>query len=161
MKNAIILILLFVVITMSYAGRATVVRVKDGDTIVIRASDGKNIDVRLYGIDAPEKEQSFGKAAAAALTEMIDGKRISYELMAVDFFYRAVMIIYYKEKCINEELVSMGLAWVYTEYCRDPYEEAWLIVQTLSNNRLQGIWSQEAPVAPWHWRDMKKKEGKK
>lgn len=63
---------------------ASVVRVVDGDTIVCDV-DGKEIKVRLIGIDTPEtvhpdKEvEYFGAEASAYTTEMLDGQDVSLE----------------------------------------------------------------------------------
>ncbi len=46
--------------------RGRVMRVTDGDTATIRLESGA-ITVRLYGIDAPERDQPHGKDAASGV----------------------------------------------------------------------------------------------
>ncbi len=54
----------------------TVIKVSDGDTIRILAR-GQNLKIRLSGIDAPEKDQPYGKRARKALADMVAGKNVS------------------------------------------------------------------------------------
>lgn len=50
--------------------------VADGDTFTMRC-DGKNVRVRLCGVDSPERGQpGYGKAAGA-LARLIEGKDVS------------------------------------------------------------------------------------
>jgi endonuclease YncB( thermonuclease family) len=55
---------------------AQVVGVTDGDTITAIV-DGRQIKVRLNGIDAPEKKQAFGNVSKQALSKLVFGKRVS------------------------------------------------------------------------------------
>ena len=55
---------------------AQVVGVTDGDTITTIV-DGRQIKVRLNGIDAPEKKQAFGNASKRALSDLVFGQRVS------------------------------------------------------------------------------------
>jgi endonuclease YncB( thermonuclease family) len=36
---------------------ATVIRVTDGDTLVVRTAEFEDVKIRLFGIDAPESRQ--------------------------------------------------------------------------------------------------------
>ena len=47
-------------VTVAWEGK--VVEIADGDTITV-LQDRKQVKIRLYGIDTPEKGQAFGKAA--------------------------------------------------------------------------------------------------
>ena len=40
--------------------QGNVVAVSDGDTVKVLGSDNQSFSIRLMGIDAPEKSQSFG-----------------------------------------------------------------------------------------------------
>ncbi len=54
------------------------VGVTDGDTITVRIS-GKQVKVRLAGIDAPERKQAFGSASKEQLSELTPGRRITLQ----------------------------------------------------------------------------------
>ena len=58
-----------------------VVKVADGDTITIRDGQNQKHRIRLGGIDAPEKDQPYGKESTQSLLELTSGKTgvIEYE----------------------------------------------------------------------------------
>lgn len=60
----IILILLVVLATIISAKEIKNIEVLDGDTIAYYEND-KRVRVRLYGIDAPELDQKYGKESKA------------------------------------------------------------------------------------------------
>jgi endonuclease YncB( thermonuclease family) len=65
-KIAIAFWLLF--ITPAWADfSATVLRITDGDTNVVRTADYEDVKIRLYGIDCPERKQPSGPEATAFL----------------------------------------------------------------------------------------------
>lgn len=53
------------------AWQGRVVAVPDGDTIVVRDERGRDVRVRLYGIDAPELHQRGGEQARALLLRKV------------------------------------------------------------------------------------------
>ncbi|MDR1044567.1 MAG: hypothetical protein LBP33_05540 [Candidatus Adiutrix sp.] len=54
---------------------ATVIRITDGDTIVVRTVDFEDIKVRLYGIDCPERNQP-GDPEATAYLRPLQGRTV-------------------------------------------------------------------------------------
>jgi micrococcal nuclease len=60
---------------------ATVERVVDGDTVVVRL-DGQSVKVRLIGVDAPESVdprkpvERFARESATFLSQLVEGKRV-------------------------------------------------------------------------------------
>ena len=59
----IILLLLFILCTTAFSGElitCKVIRVIDGDTVSVNLING-TAKIRLYGIDAPESKQEYGK----------------------------------------------------------------------------------------------------
>ena len=54
---------------------ATVVKVKDGDSLVV-LRDNKQIEIRLEGIDCPELHQAFGQKAKQATSQLAAGKTV-------------------------------------------------------------------------------------
>ena len=57
------------------------VGVSDGDTIKV-LHNGKAEKIRLNGVDAPEKGQTFGMKAKAFTSEMVFGKDASGEVQS-------------------------------------------------------------------------------
>jgi endonuclease YncB( thermonuclease family) len=54
--------------------RGGVVRVADGDTIVVKVGADQH-KIRLSGVDAPELAQEFGKQSRANLAGLVEGKQ--------------------------------------------------------------------------------------
>ena len=55
--------------TPAWAWEGQVIRVTDGDTIVVINEDREQVRIRLYGIDAPESDQAFGDEATEFVKE--------------------------------------------------------------------------------------------
>lgn len=69
---------LLLLLSISASGaelRGGVVRVTDGDTIVIR-SGAEQHKIRLSGVDTPDLAQDFGKQSRANLAGLVEGKAV-------------------------------------------------------------------------------------
>ena len=141
----------------SISGKAEIV---DGDTIKISKKK-----IRLYGIDAPEKEQickkiylSFlifnfqkdykcGEKSTLALLKKLKDKEVKCIIEKnKDRYNRNIGTCYIKNQDINSWLVKNGYAIAYTRYSKK-YE---LDEQYAKENKL-GIW-RGAFVEPEKWR---------
>lgn len=91
-----------------------VLRVTDGDTLRVEL-DGREEDVRLIGINAPETGECFAAEATAGLSELMDRARDD-EIVLVrdvsdrDRFGRLLRYAYVGEQSVNEAMVADGLA---------------------------------------------------
>ena len=56
-----------------------VVRVTDGDTIVVLDASNAQHKIRLTGIDAPERKQAFGTKSTEHLSDSVAGKYVVVE----------------------------------------------------------------------------------
>lgn len=94
---------------------ASVVSITDGDTVEVRV-DGVSADVRLLGINAPERDECWGPESAAHLGALIDGREVllvpGEEEM--DEFGRLLRYIYLDEPegpiFVNSVMVKAGNA---------------------------------------------------
>ena len=86
----------------------TVVRVKDGDSLVVD-SNGRQVEVRLADIDAPEYNQPRGDEAHAALRSLVEGKDVRLDLIGGDAYRRIVARVFVDEIDVNAELLRRGL----------------------------------------------------
>lgn len=91
--------------------RATVLRVIDGDTIVL--ADGQR--VRYIGIDTPElgpPEEYYAREATSANRQLVEGKEVALEkdTSETDRFGRLLRYVYVDSTFINAELVRQGYA---------------------------------------------------
>ena len=56
-----------------------VVRVVDGDTLLLLTSGNVEERIRLSGIDCPERKQAFGTRTKKALLERVGGEAVTIE----------------------------------------------------------------------------------
>lgn len=84
-------------------GRA---RIVDGDTIVIN-----KVQIRLFGIDAPEIDHPYGQKAKWALVSLCKGETVRTEVTDVDSYGRTVGKCYLSDgRDLSAEMVKVGLA---------------------------------------------------
>ncbi len=148
-KISMILILILILTPASlWAWQGKVVGVSDGGTITV-SHDGKNEKVRLYGIYCPEHRQDFSREAKEFTSKMVFGEIVEVKPMDTDRYGRTVGMVSIDEKSLNEELVRAGLAWVYTDYCRESFCRRWKKFQEDARRTKLGLWSLPNPVPPW------------
>ena len=70
-----------------------VVRVIDGDTIVIEDTGGIRTRVRLHRVNAPELDEPGGPEAAERLRNLCEGKHVELVAKAHDKYGRLVAIV--------------------------------------------------------------------
>ena len=133
---------------------AHVIAVADGDTITVLTKDKRQVRIRLYGIDCPEKVQAFGNRATQATSDAVYGKDVLVRPMDTDHYGNLVAIVLMPNGAsLNERLVRDGLAWVYTRYCKD--EDICAPLRKLEASvraTRRGLWVDKKPVPPWEWR---------
>jgi micrococcal nuclease len=132
---------------------AKVIKITDGDTIVVLNRNMQQIKIRLEGIDCPESHQEFGEKARQATAGLCFGREVEIRKSGTDRYGRTLAFIYVGDVCVNKQLIIQGMAWHYKKYNHDP-ELARLEDQ--ARMRKMGLWSQSYPVAPWDWRHKEK-----
>ncbi len=91
-------------------GRALVVRVVDGDTIVV-LRNGTETRVRLIGINAPESGECLAQEAGRRLEELLGGEvRLETDEEETDRFGRMLAYLWAGNILVNEQLAAEGLA---------------------------------------------------
>ena len=138
-----------------------VIKVSDGDTISVKKLknnilDGDLIKIRLYGVDAPEKDQDFGYESKKALMNYVSNKTIEIDIKSKDRYGRSVGILYVDGRNINEELLRDGYVWYYEQYDKNN-ERSRLLQENAMKNKL-GLFSKKGYVEPWKFRKAKKKK---
>jgi endonuclease YncB( thermonuclease family) len=134
--------------------QAQVIRILDGDTIVVRTNDFEDIKIRLYGIDAPERDQEGGQEATAAL-RTLQGRQVKIRELDTDRYSRMVALVEHEGQCVNLELVKQGLAWHYRQYCKvQPLCGEIEAAEKEARAAGRGLWAGN-PVPPWEWRHRK------
>lgn len=145
-------------------GRYSLVRVVDGDTIIVAPTDetapamrldgGEEYRIRLLGIDTPETVkpdhpvEPWGREATAFSQQFLaDGQvRLRFGRRRVDKYERYLAYVFVDDAMLNEALVREGLARVsvypgdlpsLTRQLRAAQDEA--------RTARRGIWSDTAP----------------
>ena len=154
LRDPIRFALLASVLIATWCAAEQVVRVKDGDSLVVD-SNGREVEVRLADIDTPEFNQPRGDEAHAALRSLVSGKDVRLDLIGGDAYRRIVARVFVGDVDVNSELVGRGLAWVRRAY--DPAPE--LVAREEARAAGRGLWADEDPVAPWIWRKTKRPDG--
>ena len=144
----------------SWSWSGEVVGITDGDTItVLNSKTLKDVKIRLYGIDTPERGQAFSKRGRQFTSEFAYGKVVEVKVMATDRYGRTVAMIYVDKTLLNEEFVKAGLAWVYWKYCHHPICESWKNFQIGARMDKRGLWADPDRIPPWEFRRKKRKSG--
>jgi endonuclease YncB( thermonuclease family) len=92
---------------------ARVARVVDGDTFKL---SGQSQSIRVWGLDAPERNQAGGSAATAALNALISGQTLRCAVVDIDRYQRLVGQCFLPDgRDITAAMIMTGTA---TEYCR-------------------------------------------
>ena len=128
-----------------------VIRIADGDTVTV-LQNKQEYKIRLYGIDTPEKKQDFGTKAKEFTAGLVFKRDVKVIQKDVDRYGRIVGIIYVGNICINQEIIKAGFAWVYRQYCKDPFCREWMDLETQARENRIGLWSHKDPVPPWEYR---------
>ncbi|MFY9588953.1 MAG: thermonuclease family protein [Actinomycetota bacterium] len=89
-----------------------VVRVVDGDTIVVAIGGPCGTKVRLIGIDTPERDECFYRAATDRMRTLVDGKSVKlvHDVSETDRYGRLLRYVYDGARSINAMMVSEGFA---------------------------------------------------
>jgi endonuclease YncB( thermonuclease family) len=130
---------------------AHVTKVIDGDTIEVRYS-GKDVRVRLWGIDTPEWEQNFSREARDFTRRRLAGRQVELGVKTRDSYGRLVAVVMVDGNSFHEELLREGLAWVHIYYCKEPVCRKWRQLEKEARNARRGLWRESHPVAPWQWK---------
>jgi len=139
-------------------------RVIDGDSLEVKYAGWfsflrRPFPVRLYGIDAPELAQPYGREARDQLASLVRHGSIRMDVKATDRYGRTVGLLYPARRGrepINVAMVRSGMAYWYRRYGgRDlgfPEAEAEAITKR------RGVWRDGRRARrPWDYRaDMRR-----
>ncbi len=144
-------------------------RVIDGDTIVGVRSLGQprtEHKYRLVSIDAPERRQPYGHAAARALRRLLADRAIYVYTAGTDRYRRTLAVLYIQLwngvadgihwVRVNDWMVRQGWAWAYNrnDAVLRPLENA-------AREERLGLWQEvdeETPVHPRTFRRLQRKQ---
>lgn len=133
--------------------KSEVVRVKDGDTYVLKIN-GEDTTVRLIGVDTPEsvapseyskENTSEGKTVSEIVKQKIqpgDTLYIEYDVSQTDKYGRTLAYLYFENGLMVQDwLIQNGYAQVMTIQPNSKYAEKFSELQhTAAENRV-GLWN--------------------
>lgn len=139
--------LLFLLALPALAEVVTVESVQSGDSV--RLNNGER--VRLFGLDAPELTQPYGKEARDWLARRIEGMRVTLETHGRDTYGRQLVVLVLNHRKVNHDLVAAGYAWWDS---RDfPREVELERLQRGAQQERRGLWADPSPIPPWDFRN--------
>lgn len=136
-----------------------VVRVIDGDTVVVLDEKNTQHKIRLQGIDAPERNQAFGKKSKNFLSDLIAAQTVKVEHTKKDRYGRIIGKIIFGNTDVNLEQVRAGYAWHYKKYEREQNAEdqvAYAHAEIFARENKFGLWNDPHAIPPWEWRKRKR-----
>jgi endonuclease YncB( thermonuclease family) len=126
-----------------------VVKVIDGDTFDLLI-EKKTIRVRMFGIDSPERGQSYNVKAKEFTASVIAGKEINVSIHNKDRYGRFVCEVFLPDGTyVNAEIVKAGYAWHFVRYSNDPQLAK---AEDEARNDKRGLWQDSNPIPPWEYR---------
>lgn len=139
----------------------TVGKVFDGDSFLVRPAKGRDVDVRLQDIDAPEKSQPYGNTARAALVKLIGNRNVFVDVIETDHYGRKVVRVYREPDRLDvaKALVRDGHAWVYR---RTIHDRSLIELEEAARANRRGLWSlpEKDRLPPWQYRYLRRQKPK-
>jgi endonuclease YncB( thermonuclease family) len=127
----------------------TVVRVVDGDTILVRGPGGRTEDVRLIGIDTPETVDPrrpvgcFGPEASAYAKHLLGGRRVllRYDRELHDRYGRFLAYVWRSGVFVNARLVELGYARAFPFPPNTAHEALFAALERRAAIAGRGLWA--------------------
>ena len=158
-----LLLLLAQPIALADALSGRVVRVTDGDTIVVLDASNTQHKIRLQGIDAPERGQTFGTKSKEHLSDLVAGKTVAVDYSKRDRYQRIVGKVLLDGKDMNLVQVQDGMAWHYKKYKDEQTTDdriAYSDAELDARRHKRGLWVDGNPIPPWEYRKAKRQQMK-
>lgn len=140
-----------------------VLSVQDGETLMLADANRQQIKVRLLGIAAPRRTQSFGEASRTHLANLTLNKNVRFEssLRKQGDFLVGKLLVQPPDcrTCVPTLDVGMaqiasGMAWFATAAANDlpPEDQArYEHAEFEAKIRRTGLWQDKNPLPPWQW----------
>lgn len=133
--------------------------VQDGDSFVARHPDGRQVTIRVAGIDAPERSQPHADEARRALRALLDRPGLRIRAGKVDRYGREVSEVSAGGSDVGLELIEAGHAWHFARYAREQRPEqrgAYAAAEQRARSAHRGLWQDPQPLAPWLFREKQR-----
>ncbi|HET7343810.1 MAG TPA: thermonuclease family protein, partial [Methylomirabilota bacterium] len=142
----------------------SVVRVVDGDTLLVQTADGRRQRLRLIGVDSPETHagpkldrdaarsgqdtaaiRALGARASRFTRERLAGRAVSVELdvQPVDRYGRLLAYVWVGDELYNAAIVREGYASLMTMPPNVKYRDVFAACYALARDARHGLWAGE------------------
>jgi len=129
------------------AASGRVVAVAEGDVLTVQTEGGRE-EVRLYGIDAPDKGQRAFKHARLFATDLAMGKTVDISRHGKDDAGRTLGDVTLPDgRSLNEQIVRAGWAW--WDYRQSPKDEDLKGWEEEARFKKRGFWREKNSAPPW------------
>ncbi|MDQ0592717.1 micrococcal nuclease [Chryseobacterium ginsenosidimutans] len=155
MKKFIYIKLLLISTLIFSQTKGKIIKIKDGDTVVVLLSDKTQETLRLAEVDCPENSQAFGKNAKQFTSSQVFGETVMFYRIGKDRYRRTIAKIFYgNEKYLSAEIIKAGFGWWYFKASKniELYN-----LQNLAKEKKLGLWVDNNAMAPWDFRKSKRK----
>lgn len=154
-----ICVLFFLISTSLVAQiKGKVIKIKDGDTIVVLLEDKTEQTLRLAEVDCPESGQAFGNSAKQFTSDQVFGKNVVFYTVGKDRYGRSVAGVFYDgDKYLSREIVKAGFGWWYFKASKNTELQKF---QDEAKSKKLGLWGDKNAVSPWEFRKSKKSKVK-
>lgn len=133
------------------AWEGEVTAVLEGDVIEITSPEG-SIQVRLEGVDCPEKGQEYAKISKRFTSQTALRATVQVEETGHDGSFTVARVRLSRGRGLAEELVRNGMAW--WDRVNYPGLSALAALEREARDRFAGLWGEDDPVAPWEFRRL-------
>ena len=131
-----------------------VVGIRTGDTLSV-LRNGRVVQVRLYGVACPGRQQAFSTQARAVTRDVAFRQTVAVVVDAVamnatDRRGRLIAAVQLPDgRDLSQVLVQAGYAWHDTRYA--PHDKRLAQLQAEAQAAQRGLWAEANPVPPWEW----------
>ncbi|AZA56134.1 thermonuclease family protein [Chryseobacterium shandongense] len=158
MKKIISCAFFLMAVSFSAQIKGKVIKIKDGDTVVVLLADKSQQTLRLAEVDCPENGQSFGSNAKQFTADQVFGKTVVFYKIGKDRYGRGVAGVFYDgDKYLSKEIVKAGFGWWYFKASKNAELQK---LQDEAKQKKLGLWSDTKAISPWEFRKNKKNKTK-
>ncbi len=122
----------------------------DGDSLRVRIN-AADVEVRLWGIDAPEHRQPWADEARQALATLTVERTLRIQVVDIDHFKRPIVRVYLGTIEVNQRLILAGWAWWFRRFAST--EKSYSEAEQQARTARRGLWRDANPEPPWLYRD--------
>ncbi|MEY3670248.1 MAG: hypothetical protein RL258_1644 [Pseudomonadota bacterium] len=135
------------------------VRVFDGDSMLMRSPEGETLKMRIAGIDAPEKSQPFADPARDRLSALLQKGPLEVAILKKDVYGRWLASIRVADKDLGQQLLEEGHVWFFRRYQSDLTNEQRGLydrAEKMARDAGRGLWAEATPLPPWEFRQRRR-----